>query len=106
MSHSAPSQPHSHLASDWALIAIPGVIWGASFLFIAEGLKSVGPMGVTLVRIVVGFAALACFRGAWKPIERRDWRAVVLLALVWMVFPLSMFPFAEQRISSALGWKA
>jgi drug/metabolite transporter (DMT)-like permease len=78
------------------------VIWGASFLFIAEGLNAVGPMGVTLVRVAVGFAALACFRGAWRPIDRRDWRAVALLALVWMVFPLSMFPFAEQRISSAL----
>lgn len=84
------------------LIAIPGVIWGASFLFIAEGLHSVGPMGVTLVRIAVGFAALACFRAAWKPIDRCDWPAIVWLGVLWMAFPLSMFPFAEQRISSAL----
>lgn len=88
--------------SDWSLIAIPGVIWGASFLFIAEGLEAVGPMGVTLVRVAVGFAALGCFRAAWKPVERRDWPAIAWLSVLWMAFPLSMFPFAEQRISSAL----
>ena len=102
MSHSASSHPHAGSLSDWALIAIPGLIWGASFLFIAEGLEATGPMGVTLIRVAVGFAALACFRAAWRPIEREDWRKVAILAVVWMVFPLSMFPFAEQRISSAL----
>ena len=85
--------------SDWSLIAIPGLIWGASFLFIAEGLEAVGPFGVTLVRVGVGFAALACFKAAWKPIERRDWPAIVWLAVLWMAFPLSMFPFALIVVS-------
>jgi hypothetical protein len=31
--------------NDWLLLAGPGVIWGASFLFIAEGLEAVGPIG-------------------------------------------------------------
>ena len=59
-------------------------------------------MGVALLRLVVGFAALAFFRSAWKPIERADWVNVAWLGILWMAFPFSMFPFAEQRISSAL----
>ena len=102
MSHreNHPSEPAA--AADWLLIAVPGLIWGASFLFIAEGLQAMGPMGVTVVRIAVGFAALAFFRPAWRPIERADWGKVAWLGVLWMAFPLSMFPFAEQRISSAL----
>jgi drug/metabolite transporter (DMT)-like permease len=101
MTNASSPAPHPSVA-DWSLILIPGVIWGASFLFIAEGLRSVGPMGVTLVRVAVGFAALAFFRAAWKPIERKDWGSIVALGVLWMAFPLAMFPFAEQRISSAL----
>src|SRR5262245_13007383 len=88
--------------SDWLLLLVPGIIWGASFLFIAEGLAATGPMGVTVIRIAIGFASLACFKASWKRIERRDWINVAALGIVWMAFPLSMFPFAEQRISSAL----
>jgi drug/metabolite transporter (DMT)-like permease len=99
----AVNGPGKHVsAADWSLILVPGMIWGASFLFIAEALRSVGPMGITLVRVVVGFVALALFRASWKPIDRADWPAVAALAVLWMAFPLAMFPFAEQRISSAL----
>ena len=59
-------------------------------------------MGITFVRVVVGFAALGVFKASWKPIDRSDWGAVAALAVLWMAFPLAMFPFAEQRISSAL----
>lgn len=90
------------LEKDWLLLAIPGAIWGASFLFIAEGLRAVGPNGVTFLRILIGFATLAMFPAAWRPIPRADWPRIALLGFVWFAFPLSMFPHAEQRVSSAL----
>jgi drug/metabolite transporter (DMT)-like permease len=95
--------PRSHVAlTDWLILVVPGVIWGASFLFIAEGLRSIGPNGVTFVRIVVGFATLALFPGAWRPVPRSDWMGVAWVGVLWMAFPLSMFPHAEQHVSSAI----
>jgi drug/metabolite transporter (DMT)-like permease len=90
------------LTSGWLLLIVPGLIWGASFLFIAEGLRSIGPNGVSFVRICIGFATLSLFPTARKPVARADWASVAWLGLLWFAFPLSMFPFAEQRVSSAL----
>src|SRR5262245_2824416 len=87
---------------DSLLIVVPGVIWGASFLFIAEGLQAVAPMGVTVVRIALGFAALSFVPAARRPILREDRVKTVALGVLWLAFPLSMFPFAEQHVSSAL----
>ncbi len=84
------------------LLVVPGLIWGASFLFMAEGLRSIGPAGVGFVRILVGFVTLACFPAARRPVARERWGSVAWLGLLWFAFPLSMFPFAEQRVSSAL----
>ena len=87
---------------DWILLIVPGVIWGASFLFIAEGLEVMGPNGVTFTRILVGFLTLALFPGSRRRVSRDDWLGIALVGVLWMAFPLSMFPFAEQRVSSAL----
>jgi drug/metabolite transporter (DMT)-like permease len=90
------------ISADWPLIATPGIIWGGSFLFIAEGLKAIGPSGITFFRLLVGAATLALFPAARKPIARSAWPAIALVGVLWFAFPLSMFPFAEQRVSSAL----
>jgi drug/metabolite transporter (DMT)-like permease len=90
------------LTSDWLLLIIPGIIWGASFLFMAEGLRSIGPNGVAFVRICFGFATLALFPQARKPVARADFGQVAWLGILWFAFPLTMFPYAEQRVSSAL----
>ena len=87
---------------DWVLLIVPGAIWGASFLFIAEGLEAMGPNGVTFTRILVGFLTLACFPGSRRPIRRDDRLGVALVGVLWMAFPLSMFPYAERHVSSAL----
>jgi len=96
------AEAHKITSTDWLLVAIPGIIWGASFLFIAEGLKSVAPNGVTFTRIFVGFLTLALFPAARKAIDRSAWPGIALLGVLWFAFPLSMFPFAEQHVSSAL----
>jgi drug/metabolite transporter (DMT)-like permease len=90
------------VSAEWLLIAIPGLIWGASFLFIAEGLKAIGPNGVTFVRLSIGCMTLALFPAARKRIARSAWPGIALVGVLWFAFPLSMFPFAEQRVSSAL----
>lgn len=98
-----PARPaQSALSGDWLLIVVPGLIWGASFLFIAQGLRSVGPFGVAFVRILAGFATLMLFRDARRPIAREAWPRIAVLAVLWLAFPLTLFPFAEQRISSAV----
>jgi drug/metabolite transporter (DMT)-like permease len=89
-------------AGDWLLLIVPGVIWGASFLFIAEALEAVGPNGITFARIAVGFATLALVPAARRGVPGQAWGWIALLSVVWLAFPLSMFPFAEQRVSSAL----
>jgi drug/metabolite transporter (DMT)-like permease len=71
-------------------------------LFIAEGMRAVGPNGVTFVRILIGFATLSLFPAARKPVVRSDWAGIAGLGVLWLAFPLSMFPFAEQHVSSAL----
>jgi hypothetical protein len=60
--------PPRTTAADWCLLVVPGVIWGASFLFIAEGLRAIGPNGVTFVRILVGFATLAFLPSARRAV--------------------------------------
>ena len=88
--------------TDWALLVVPGVIWGASFLFIAEGLAATAPNGVTFTRLAIGFLTLSLFPSARRPVARADWAGTAALGVLWFAFPLSMFPFAEQHVSSAL----
>jgi len=65
-------------------------------------MRSIGPGGVTFVRILIGFATLSAFPAARRPVVRSDWAAIVSLGVLWLALPLSLFPFAEQHVSSAL----
>lgn len=100
--NSIPGCEDEILQSGWLLLILPGLIWGASFLFIAEAMRSIGPGGVAFARIAIGFVTLALFPSARKPVGREDWGSVALLGFLWFAFPLSLFPFAEQRVTSAL----
>ena len=99
---SHPAQAAAPRGADWLLLLGPGLIWGASFLFIAEGLQAIGPNGLTFTRILVGFLTLGLAPSARGRIAREDRGKVALLGVIWLALPLSMFPLAEQRVSSAL----
>jgi drug/metabolite transporter (DMT)-like permease len=89
---------------DWGLFLSVAVIWGASFLLIDIGLDALPPGVITLLR--VGFGALAL---AVLPLPRRrdrirpeDRRRLITLSVVWVAVPFTLFPIAEQHITSAV----
>ena len=77
-------------------------IWGASFVFIATSLEHFRPGVVTFVRIAVGLLTLTAFPGARARIDRADRGRVVLLGVLWLAFPMTLYPIAQQHISSGL----
>jgi drug/metabolite transporter (DMT)-like permease len=87
---------------DWTLLVLPGLVWGASFLFIAEGLEALPPNGITFLRLLIGLVTLSFVPGVARPIARRDWSGIVWLGVLWFALPMTLFPHAQQHISSAL----
>jgi len=102
MSVTSPLPRANSALVEWALVVVPGVIWGASFLFIAEGLEVMEPDGISFLRMVIGFGALSLVPKARGPVLKSDRVGVFWLGLLWFAFPMSMFPYAEQRVTSAL----
>jgi len=87
---------------DWLFLIVPGIIWGSSFFFIAEGLESFEPALITPLRILFGFLALVSVPASRKNIPREDLPRIALLGVLWIALPLSLFPFAEQHVSSSV----
>ena len=98
----AGTQPEAFRPSDWGLITAIAATWGASFLFIAIGLEAFNPYFVGFGRIALGALTLACIPSARQRIAREDWPRVAFLGLIWMALPLTLFPLAEQWVSSSL----
>ena len=79
------------------------LVWGSSFLFIANGLESFDPVTIAFLRIALGVATLVLVPAARRtPIARADWPRILVLGVVWMAIPLTLFPLAEQWVSSAV----
>jgi drug/metabolite transporter (DMT)-like permease len=87
---------------DWLALALPGLIWGSSFFLIAEGLDAFSPFLVTWLRLVFGFMVIAAVPVTRRTVPRATWPRLATLGVVWMAVPLSLFPFAEERVSSSV----
>ncbi len=90
---------------DWALFVSVSIIWGSSFLLIAEALEGLTPGTVTLGRVGIGAITLLvirAIRGTGKRIERADYGPVLLLSLLWVGIPFTLFPLAQEHINSAV----
>jgi len=87
---------------DWGLFGTISLVWGASFLFIAVGLRSLEPGVIASVRVLLGAGALALFPKARRAIARQDRSRVIAIGLVSQAAPALLFALAEQRIESAV----
>lgn len=92
-------------AQDWALFFGISLIWGASFLLMAEALEAFTPGIVTLGRASLGALVMVTMRRVLRPGQRiapQDRMSVAVLGLVWVALPFTLFPIAQQWINSAV----
>ncbi len=87
---------------DWGLLSTTTLIWGASFFFIDIALDSFSPGLVTFLRVGLGAAALAVVPAARVRVGGDDWPRLALLGTIWVAVPFTLFPLAQQWISSSM----
>ncbi|MDQ3209962.1 MAG: DMT family transporter [Actinomycetota bacterium] len=87
---------------DWGLFASIGVIWGSSFLLIAIGLEAFEPGLITWLRVALGAATLLLLPAARARVDREDRARLIALSFLWVAVPFTLFPLAQQWISSGL----
>lgn len=88
--------------TDWILFAALGLVWGASFLLIKIGLDVFHPGLITWARVGLGALALVALPSARRTIEKVDRPRLVVLSVVWVGIPFTLFPLAEEHINSAV----
>ncbi|HAS10015.1 MAG TPA: EamA/RhaT family transporter [Acidimicrobiaceae bacterium] len=98
----ASLNPGAFSVGDWGLFVSIALIWGSSFLFIAIALDSIEPGLITWGRVALGAAVLNVVPKARTRLDPEDRFRMVLLSLLWVGIPFTLFPLAEQHISSAV----
>jgi drug/metabolite transporter (DMT)-like permease len=99
---SSAANTGSFTPQDWGLFVSIAAIWGSSFLLIDIGLESLPPGLITLVRIGSGALALSVLPKPMVRIAPDDRARLLLLSVIWVAIPFTLFPIAEQHINSSV----
>ncbi|MFC2969321.1 DMT family transporter [Acidimangrovimonas pyrenivorans] len=91
--------------TDWALLTLLGMIWGASFMGVKLALTGFGPAQIAAIRIALGAAALTVLAyalGVGLPAlkERKLWLHCIGMGLFSNAFPFLLLAWAQQSVTS------
>lgn len=98
----AGSTTDAYSTIDWLTLGATSLIWGGSFLFIAEGLESLDPRVIAWTRLLLGAGVLSLFARARRHIEPQDRGRIMVVGVVSAGLPAILFAWAEQTVSSAV----
>jgi len=87
---------------EWSLFVFISVTWGATFLFIDVALESLEPGVIATMRVGLGALTLWLLPLPRSRIDREDWPRVLVLAVIWLAIPMTLFPVAQQWINSSV----
>jgi drug/metabolite transporter (DMT)-like permease len=102
LSTTAGTHPGAFTPLDWTLFASIGAIWGSSFLWIAIALDAFEPGLITWLRVGFGAVALWLVPAARTSVAREDRARMLALSFLWVAVPFTLFPLAQQWITSGL----
>jgi drug/metabolite transporter (DMT)-like permease len=89
--------------SKWLILIALAVVWGSSFILMKYALKSINPVQVGALRMIISAMFLFAFVGnRVKMIEKRHWRYLFYNAIVGTFVPVFLFTYAVQHIDSGI----
>lgn len=105
------SPGHPPLGAWLPHFALLALVWGSSFLFIEVAIRQLHPVYVALGRSAFGALTLVIVlksTGGALPRRPIEWLHLSVVGVVGVALPFILFPYGEQRISSALAgiWNA
>ena len=89
----------------WLLLLFLSLIWGSSFYFIGEGVKSVPPLTLVFYRIFfAGLALYLVFLWLRRRLPKKldFWIKVSVMALLNNIIPFTLIAWGQQTISGGL----
>ena len=91
--------------SDWLLLLVLAVIWGAAFFFIGVAVRHVPPLTYVWLRLTIGSAALWSYMVLKREplaLPRQVWGSILLLAILNNALPFALFGWSQTHIASGL----
>lgn len=87
----------------WLLFISLCLIWGSSFILIAEGLETMSPYQVASIRIFfAGLCFLPLIKKAYKETPKEALGPIILSGFLGTFFPAFFFSIAQTKIDSSL----
>jgi drug/metabolite transporter (DMT)-like permease len=87
----------------WLLFISLCLIWGSSFILIAEGLETISPYQVASIRIFfAGICFLPLIRKAYRETPKEALWPIVVSGFLGTFFPAFFFSIAQTKIDSSL----
>lgn len=102
MTHPTPRSSDAWIAVQFTLA---GVVWGASFLFIALALEGLSPAQVATGRTLFGAITLGLIALVTRDRLPRSWRIwghLTLLSVTFAVIPYQLFAWSQQYVASGV----
>jgi drug/metabolite transporter (DMT)-like permease len=90
---------------EWGLLLLLSTVWGGSFFFAAVALREVGPLTVTISRVLIAAILLHLFillAGLRMPRDTRTWVAFLGMGLLNNIIPFSLIFWGQTHIASGL----
>jgi drug/metabolite transporter (DMT)-like permease len=92
-------------ASDWLLLILLSVLWGASFFFVELAVDDIPPFTLALARCAVAAVFLLVYvriNGFALPQDAATWRSLAVLAALNTLFPFTLIFWGQTHITSSL----
>lgn len=90
---------------DYSLLLMLVIIWASAFLAIKVVVPETGPLWLAAIRVVIGFLVLlpwAIWRGFIWPDGFRQWRLLLLIAVLNVAAPFFLISWAELTIDAGI----